>query len=388
MNLLLTVGIAMTAGLLSSRMMKMIHLPNVTGFLVIGLVIGPSVLGILPDESLSSLEILVTVALGFIAFSIGESFQHSHLRLIGKSVFIITLSQSLLAAFSVDTVLILCGYPIAESILLGAIATATAPAATIMVIRQYQAEGPLTDTLLPVVALDDAVGLMVFSVSAAIARTLIAGGPVNISTMFLHPLLQILCSLALGAAVGLLLSAALTLFESHSSRLMLCITAVILALAGSNHFSLSDLLVCMSAGAVLINLRTDASDVMDSCDDWTPPLFLLFFVLSGAELDLRTLPTVGFLGLLYIVLRTGGKYCGAFLGASIVKADPKIRKYLGITLLPQAGVAIGMAQMALHMAPEYGSSIHAVVLAATVIYELIGPVATKIALIKAGEIKV
>ena len=386
MHTLFYLGIAMVAGLIFSRIVKKVRLPNVTGFLVAGLLIGPCCLKLVPSEALEGLNIITTVALGFIAFSIGGEFRIASIRAIGKNVIIITLFQSLLAAALVDIVLCVCGFNTSESIILGAIATATAPAATLMVVRQYKAKGELTNTLLPVVAMDDAVGLVVFSVSSAVASTLSSGGPVSVYSMAVKPLIEIVLSLVSGSLLGLLISVSMRFFHSRSNKLMICIAGVVLGEAVANQFGLSDLLVCMSVGAVFANLRDDALDVMDLCDGWTPPLFMLFFVISGAELDLAALPTVGVLGLIYIVVRALGKYFGAYLGAVVVKASPNIRRYLGITLLPQAGVAIGMAQMALATMPEFGARIQAVVLAATLIYELVGPVATKIALTKADEI--
>ena len=386
MHTLFYLGIAMVAGLIFSRIVKKVRLPNVTGFLVAGLLIGPCCLKLVPSEALEGLNIITTVALGFIAFSIGGEFRIASIRAIGKNVIIITLFQSLLAAALVDIVLCVCGFNTSESIILGAIATATAPAATLMVVRQYKAKGELTNTLLPVVAMDDAVGLVVFSVSSAVASTLSSGGPVSVYSMAVKPLIEIVLSLVSGSLLGLLISVSMRFFHSRSNKLMICIAGVVLGEAVANQFGLSDLLVCMSVVAVFANLRDDALDVMDLCDGWTPPLFMLFFVISGAELDLAALPTVGVLGLIYIVVRALGKYFGAYLGAVVVKASPNIRRYLGITLLPQAGVAIGMAQMALATMPEFGARIQAVVLAATLIYELVGPVATKIALTKAGEI--
>ena len=387
MHTLFYLGIAMVAGLIFSRIVKKVRLPNVTGFLVAGLLIGPCCLKLVPSEALEGLNIITTVALGFIAFSIGGEFRIASIRAIGKNVIIITLFQSLLAAALVDIVLCVCGFNTSESIILGAIATATAPAATLMVVRQYKAKGELTNTLLPVVAMDDAVGLVVFSVSSAVASTLSSGGPVSVYSMAVKPLIEIVLSLVSGSLLGLLISVSMRFFHSRSNKLMICIAGVVLGEAVANQFGLSDLLVCMSVGAVFANLRNDALEVMDVCDGWTPPLFMLFFVISGAELDLAALPTVGVLGLIYIVVRSFGKYFGAYLGSVVVKASPNIRKYLGITLLPQAGVAIGMAQMVLTQLPQFGARIQAVVLSATLIYELVGPVATKIALTKAGEIQ-
>ena len=380
-------GIAMVAGLVLSRVVKKLRLPNVTGYLIAGLLIGPCVLGLVPQAALDKLNIITTIALGFIAFSIGGEFKLSSIRSIGKNVIIITLFQSIMAAALVDIVLCLCGFNVSESIILGAIATATAPAATPMVVRQYKAKGELTNTLLSVVAMDDAVGLIVFAVSNAIADTLASGAQPSVYTMAVAPLIEIALSLLSGGLLGFLISLSMRFFHSRANKMCICIAGVVLGVAIAQQFGLSDLLVCMSVGAVFANLRNDALEVMDVCDGWTPPLFMLFFVISGAELDVGALPTVGLLGVLYIVVRSFGKYFGAYLGSVVVKASPNIRKYLGITLLPQAGVAIGMAQMVLTQLPQFGARIQAVVLSATLIYELVGPVATKIALTKAGEIQ-
>ena len=380
-------GIAMVAGLVLSRVVKKLRLPNVTGYLIAGLLIGPCVLGLVPQAALDKLNIITTIALGFIAFSIGGEFKLSSIRSIGKNVIIITLFQSIMAAALVDIVLCLCGFNVSESIILGAIATATAPAATLMVVRQYKAKGELTNTLLPVVAMDDAVGLIVFAVSNAIADTLASGAQPSVYTMAVAPLIEIALSLLSGGLLGFLISLSMRFFHSRANKMCICIAGVVLGVAIAQQFGLSDLLVCMSVGAVFANLRNDALEVMDVCDGWTPPLFMLFFVISGAELDVGALPTVGLLGVLYIVVRSFGKYFGAYLGSVVVKASPNIRKYLGITLLPQAGVAIGMAQMVLTQLPQFGARIQAVVLSATLIYELVGPVATNIALTKAGEIQ-
>ena len=381
-------GIAMVAGLVLSRVVKKLRLPNVTGYLIAGLLIGPCVLGLVPQTALDSLNIITTIALGFIAFSIGGEFKLSSIRSIGKNVIIITLFQSIMAAALVDIVLCVCGFNVSESIILGAIATATAPAATLMVVRQYKAKGELTNTLLPVVAMDDAVGLIIFAVSSAIADTLASGAQPSVYTMAVAPLIEIVLSLVSGGLIGFAVSLSMRFFHSRANKMCICIAGVVLGVAIAQQFGLSDLLVCMSVGAIFANLRNDALEVMDVCDGWTPPLFMLFFVISGAELDVTALPTVGLLGVLYIVVRSFGKYFGAYLGSVAVKASPNIRKYLGITLLPQAGVAIGMAQMVLTQLPQFGARIQAVVLSATLIYELVGPVATKIALTKAGEIQV
>lgn len=387
MQAILSLAVAMVFGLLLTRPAKLIHLPNVTAYLVAGLIVGPYCLNVFHEGDTAVISALTSIALGFIAFSIGVEFKFSHIKKIGSSSITITILQACLATLLVDVTLIAFGFPLPLSLTLGAIAAATAPAATLMVVRQYHATGPVTSTLLPVVAMDDAVGLVLFSVSLSVSQALSGSGGLTVRSMLLEPLAEIVLSLAVGCVIGLLIALSMRFFHSKANRLSIAVTAVLAGSAVASIFNLSSLLLCMAIGACLINLRNDAEAVLEVTDNWTPPLFMLFFVLSGAELDLAVVPTVGLVGILYLVARSLGKYFGSFLGASIVKASPNIRKYLGITLLPQAGVAIGMAQVALTALPAYGTKIQAVVLSATLIYELIGPVLTKMALTAAGEIE-
>ncbi|MDO4572658.1 MAG: cation:proton antiporter [Clostridia bacterium] len=388
MNALFYVALAMLAGLLLTRVVKLAHLPNVTGYLVAGLLIGPSCLNLVGRESLAGLDILSSMALGFIAFSIGVEFKLSSVRHIGGRCIVITLCQALGAVLLVDLALCACGFELPLALTLGAIATATAPAATLMVVRQYRAKGPVTNTLLPVVAMDDAIGLVIFSISVAVAGALSGGAAAGFTSVIVKPFAEILLSLLAGGALGVLAALSMRLFHSRANRLCVCVMLVLLGCGLAARFGLSDLLLCMAAGAVYVNLFDDSPHVLEGMDAWTPPLFLLFFVISGAELDLAILPSVGLLGLVYLLARSLGKYFGAFAGAAIVRAEPNIRKYLGVTLLPQAGVAIGMAQIAVAKLPAYGARIQAVVLAATLVYELAGPVLTKLALQRAGEITI
>ena len=377
----------MVAGLLMNRAAKRVGLPNVTGYLVAGLLIGPSLLNIFTAQAAGEAAVITNVALGFIAFSIGGEFKVGAIRSFGSAVLTITLFQSLTACAMVDAVLLLCRFPTPLALTLGAIATATAPAATLMVVRQYHAEGPVTRMLLPVVALDDAVGLIVFAISLSVSQALSSGKTPSVSNMLLAPLKDIALSLAVGTALGFALAFALRFFHSKANRLCLILCAVFLGTALADRWGLSSLLLCMMVGAVMVNLRTDSDEVLDLTDGWTPPLFLLFFVISGAELDPTILPSVGLLGIAYLLARTGGKYLGARIGAKVANAHPNVQKYLGITLMPQAGVAIGMSQIVITALPQYGAEIRAVALCATLIYELVGPLLTKFALTKSGEIK-
>ena len=389
MNILLTIGIAMGAGLLVSRAARAVKLPNVTAFLVAGLLIGPCVGGILTRQQAASLEVISDAALGFIAYSIGAEFKLSYLKKIGKAPLTITICQGLATALCVDAGLILCGVDVPLSLLLGAIALATAPAATLMVVRQYKANGPVTQMLLPVVAMDDALGLMVYSISSSVAEGML-GGEMTAMSMVVTPLIEIVGSVALGAALGLVLAFSARFFASRGNKLALSIACVLAGVGLCDMLNLSSLLVCMMIGAVMVNLSQQREVLMEQCDRFTPPVFLLFFVLSGADLDLSVLPSVGLIGLLYLTLRCFGKWGGTMLGAHFVHADSNIKKYLGLTLLPQAGVAIGMAtQVSSHfaaLAPQLAAQVNTIVLAGVLVFELVGPIITKFALTKAGEI--
>lgn len=404
-NVVLTIAIALVLGLLSTRLMKVIGLPNVTGYLIVGLIIGPYMLGIIDEPTLNSLGIVSSLALGFIAFSIGVEFKIRHIKEIGKSAITITMFQALLATLFVDVALLIAipSMP-AEAIVLGAIATATAPAATLMVVRQYKAKGIVTGTLLPVVALDDAVGLVVFAISNSIALSMLSGASLTVLNLVVWPLLEIIVSLAVGAIIGGLLSLVPTFFKSRDNRLIATIIAVFACIgicevftqlnsSGVMPFALSDLLVCMMAGAVFVNLRVESEKIMEGTDRWTPVVFMLFFIISGAELNILNLGNLQIVLILviYLIARCAGKYVGSFVGAVVTKADKNVRNYLGITLWPQAGVAIGMATLCKKEFTaagfdEVGSTIVTITMCAVLVYELFGPVFTKIALTKAGEI--
>ncbi len=387
MNVLLALAIAFAMGLFFSRLIRYIHLPNVTAYLLAGLVVGPYVLNALTPEMNTQLSIISDVALGFIAYSIGGEFKMSYLKEIGIKPIIITIFEGCTASLLVFLVLFLIGQPLPLCLALGAIAAATAPAATLMVIRQYKANGPVSKMLLPVVAMDDALGLILYAVMIALARTIERGEVLTVMTLVVKPLVEIVGSLALGVVIGLVLVYVLRFFHSRGNKLSLTIMVVFAAVGLSDMWGLSSLLVCMMVGATMVNLCRQSDTMLEQCDRFTPPLFLLFFVLSGANLDLAVLPTVGVVGIAYVLTRAVGKALGATIGAKLEKCDANIVKYLGFTLIPQAGVAIGMARMCQTSLPEYGTVINAVVLAGTLIYELTGPVITKIALTKAGEIK-
>lgn len=387
MNTLLALSLGMIVGLLMTRIMKKFNLPNVTGYLIAGLIVGPYCLGIFNHENIEGLSIITEAALGFIAFSIGGEFKFSALKQLGAKIFVITLLEAVGASALVSTVLIIAGFNPQLALVLGAIASATAPAATLMVVRQYKARGPVTSTLLPVVAIDDAVCLMLFSVLSSVAKALGAKGEFSFYETIVKPLIEIAGSLVVGFAVGFVLAIATKFFLSRANRMSLVVTAVFLGVGLSELLGFSSLLFCMAIGAALANFSKVTDAVMEGTDRWTPPVFMLFFVISGAHFNFEVLKSVGIAGILYLVFRSAGKYFGAMLGCVFTKAEKNVRKYLGITLLPQAGVAIGMAQLSLTVVPDYGEQIRAVILCATLVYELVGPLLTKIVLTKAGEIK-
>ena len=407
-TIFLTLSIALLSGLLLSRLAKLAELPAVTAYLVAGVLIGPFLLGRLGigfDFGTNSPEhysMLSDLALGFIAFAIGNEFRLSQLKKIGKQATVIGIFQAVFTTVIVDIALIALSFalpsgmlPLPAAIILGAIATATAPAATLMVVRQYKAKGKVTDILLPVVALDDAVGLIVFAVSFGISKALVHG-EFSIAAIVLEPILEIVCSLGLGAIMGVLFTFCEKFFSSNSKRLCLSITCVIFTVAlsmlkfeiGGIHIGFSTLLVCMMLGTMFCNLCDFSAEIMEKTDKWTNPIFTLFFVLSGAELELSVFTDAAIVGIgvAYIVSRSIGKYFGAYSSAKICRCDKSTTKYLGITLLPQAGVALGMSVTAMELG-EVGSLIRNIVLFSVLIYELVGPTLTKMALTRAGEIE-
>jgi len=409
MNLFLAAAIALIAGLLMTRVASKFGLPDVTAYLVAGVLVGPYVLGQLGVPGLgftsaaevAQLGFIPSTALGFIAFSIGSEFVVSELKKTGRTILVIGILQALMTAVIVDIVLLIAHALIpgsisaAGAIVMGAIATATAPAATLMVVRQYKAKGKVVDVLLPVVALDDAVGLAVFAVSFGVARAM-SDGTVDLVSIAVDPLIEIVLSLVLGGILGEVLTRLEKLFNPGRNRMALIVGFVLLTVAlsmlsfdiGPVHVGFSTLLVCMAMGVVFCNRCPIADDLMTKADKWTSPLFALFFILSGAELELsvfRSGVVIG-IGILYILFRCVGKYFGAWFSAAVTKSDPMVRKWLGITLFPQAGVALGMSVTVSSWGAE-GALIRNIILFGVLVYELFGPVLTKYALTQSGDIQ-
>lgn len=411
MNLLLPVALSLCVGLMMTRIFKKLglKLPDVTAFLIAGVAVGPFVLGAFGIEGLgfTSLEqveatsVISNVALGFIAFDIGNEFRLESLKKTGRQALLIGIFQALAATAVVDLVLVLISVTthilsISAAITLGAIASATAPAATLMVVRQYKAKGPLTDLLLPIVALDDAVGLIIFAVSLGIAQA-IKGGAVSVVTVLVNPLLEIVCSLALGALMGAVMTWMEKMFFSNTNRLSMTISFVMMTIAlatikielpGGLEIGFSSLLVCMMLGTIFCNISEFSEDIMARAEKWTAPLSAVFFVLSGAELDISLFGNFAIVGvgMIYILTRSAGKYFGASISSVAAGCSATVRKYLGITLLPQAGVALGMVVSAQALGGDDAAIIKNIILFAVLIYELFGPMMTKTALAAAGEI--
>ena len=407
-SVFLSLSIALLAGLLLSRLAKVVQLPAVTAYLVAGVLVGPFVLGALgvpgigiTAEQIEGFGLIPDLALGFIAFAMGNEFRLAQLKKIGKQATVIGVFQAIFTTVIVDAVLIGLHFlmpdkfSLAAAIVLGAVATATAPAATLMVVKQYKAKGPVTDILLPVVALDDAVGLVVFAVSFGVAKSINLGN-VDVLSVVLEPLLEVVLSLALGFLMGLLFTFCERFFHSRSKRMAVSVTFVMMTVAvsclkfhiGPVHIGFSSLLACMMLGTVFCNFCEVSEELMDRADRWMTPILILFFVISGAELELSVFAdlAVVLIGVVYILSRSVGKYFGALTSAKLTGCDDNIVKYLGITLLPQAGVALGMAIKAVELGPD-GAIVRNITLFAVLIYELVGPFLTKIALTKAGDIK-
>ena len=407
-SIFMSLSIALLSGLLLSRLVKKVKLPAVTAYLIACVLIGPFVLGALnipgigiTAEQIEGFGLISDLALGFIAFAMGNEFRLAQLKKIGKQATVIGIFQALFTTVVVDVVLIGLHFlmpdklSLSAAIVLASVATATAPAATLMVVKQYKAKGPVTDVLLPVVALDDAVGLVIFAISFGVAKS-ISIGTVDVLSVILEPLLEVVLSLGLGFVMGLLFTICEKYFHSRSKRMAVSVTFVMMTVAisclkfdvGGIHIAFSSLLACMMLGTVFCNMCEVSEELMDRADRWTTPILILFFVISGAELELSVFAdwAVVVVGVVYIISRSIGKYFGANISAKMTHSDPNIVKYLGITLLPQAGVALGMAIKAIELGPD-GAIVRNITLFAVLIYEIVGPFLTKVALTKAGDIR-
>lgn len=385
-QVILSLAVMLFSGFLMTRLTKLAHLPNVTGYILAGVLIGPCVLNLIPETVQNGMDFVTDVALAFIAFGVGKYFKLGRLRKNGRSVLTLTVFESLIAALLVFLVMaFVFRLPIPFSLLLGAIGSATAPASTIMTIRQYKAKGQFVDILLQIVALDDAVALLAFSVCAAIAQAMEGGGGISPKAVLL-PILWNLLALAAGALAGFLLHKLIGENRSSQHRLVL-VTALLLSITGfCTALDISPLLACMVMGAVYINVSGNKK-VFKQVNGFTPPIQLLFFVLSGMRMDLTALKAAGLIGVVYFLVRIIGKYAGAWLGAVLGKASVPIRRYLGLALIPQAGVSIGLALLGQRILPaESGALLSTIILSSGVLYEMIGPACAKAAIFLSGSV--
>lgn len=374
------------SAILFGRLAKFVKLPNVTGYLIAGLILGPSLLNLIPASMVDGFAVISDAALGFIAFSIGSEFNLAYFKKVGTAPILIAVCESFGAIILVTVALIAFGFDTRLSILLGAIAAATAPAQTIMVINQYKAKGPLTSMLMSVVAIDDAVALIGFGFAATIVKMMNSQEDVNILLSIVNPILEIVISFLIGGILSIFMKIIFRWFKKPSNVLCITIAFIMLAYWLAEQLHGSPLLACMTLGAVLVNVYSDIDKVLKATDGFTPPIFMIFFVISGAGFKISALAGIGVIGLTYVIVRIAGKIVGAWVGGKLTKQEDKICKYLGPTLMPQAGVALGLIVAAGSIVPDYAEQIRVVILCSTFIYSIIGPVAAKIALQKSGEI--
>lgn len=387
MDVLFKLSIVIVVGWLGGKLAKILKLPNVSGYLVAGLFLGPSFFKLISSQDMNSFTIISEVALAVVAFSIGSEFVMKDMMKLGKSIVIITLAEVVGAIFLVFSVMFFVfKQDFVFSIIIASMSAATAPAATLMVMRQYRSDGPVTRTVLPVVALDDVLGIMAFGIAMSVARIYVGAGEFTFWQMISQPFIEIFGSIALGAVLGIVLTF-LSKKSGDTDELLIVTLAMIFAATGlSKMWGLSPLLTSIMMGTALVNLMHNPNRVFFSLNHFTPPVYLLFFTLAGASLDLGVLMGVGLMGLGYIIARAAGKMVGAWLGAKSVNAEPTVQKYLGLALLPQGGISIGLSVLVRQHLPEYSAAIITIIMFSVLVYEVSGPIFAKIAIQKAGEI--
>ncbi len=385
-EILFDVALLLIAGVLFGRLVKKLNLPNVTGYLIAGLLFGPSVLNVISAEMVDNLNIISDIALGFIAFSIGSEFNLKYFKKVGMAPIIIATMESFGAILFVAGTLIILRFDFRLSIILGAIAAATAPAQTIAVINQYKAKGSLTSMLMSVVAIDDATALIGFGFATTIVKMLESSEDFNFVISILTPLYEILISFVIGAGVSIIMKFMFGWFKKSSNRICIIISLILFTYWLSTILDGSPLLACMALGGVLVNIFSDIDNILSVSEAFNPPILMLFFVVSGAGFQISALKSIGFIGLIYVIMRVAGKWLGAWFGGGVMKQEQKICKYLGAALIPQAGVALGLVAAASRMVPDYAAQIKVIILCSTFIYSIIGPAVAKTALVKSGEI--
>ena len=393
MNTILSIAVFVGLGMVLARVLKRFGSPEVLSYILGGLVISVCLARFLPKGFISAGDTVGTVALGFIAFEIGDTFRLKNVREVGSKGLWLSVVQAVftyavvLLGFLATEALHVTHLPNAMpvALFLASTAAATAPAATFMVVQEYRAKGPLTNYQLMAVTFDDAVGIILFDISVVIMRIILRGGPLHVSEMILAPLREIGLSLLIGAVTGFVMVAMSRWFRSKSERLLLAIMIVLATVGISQVFGVSSLLACMVTGTLFANMAVDPTSTFANVDTWTVPLLLMFFVFSGADINLALLPKFAIIALCYVILRSFGKIFGSWAGARMVKAPATVAKYLGWAMLPQAGVAIGFAVIARSMFPEL-SYLSTIVLAIVIVFEIVGPLAAKRALFGSKEV--
>lgn len=385
-KIIIEVAIMLSAGIIFGRLAKFVRLPNVTGYLIAGLLLGPSFFNFIPVSMVNGFSVISNVALGFIAFSIGSEFNLVYFKKVGIAPVVIAMTESFGAIILVTLTLIIFGFDMKLSILLGAIAAATAPAQTIMVINQYKAKGPLTSMVMSVVAIDDAVALIGFGFATTIVKMMSSSLSTNIVLSILTPIYGVVISFILGAITSVIMKLTFRWFKKSANRLCIIIALILITYWLAEVCNGSPLLACMALGGVFVNIYEDIDSIVKITESFSPPIFMIFFVISGAGFEISALGGIGFIGLLYVIMRVVGKIAGAWIGGKITKQEEKICKYLGPTLIPQAGVALGLIVVAGNIIPEYAAEIRVIILCSTFIYSVIGPVVAKSALERSGEI--
>jgi Kef-type K+ transport system membrane component KefB len=386
-NVILKLSIILVVGFIFGKFAKMLKLPNVSGYLIAGLFLGPSFFNFVSPEESESFEIISELTLSFIAFGIGSEFMLKDIVAMGKKIAIITLAEVVGAIGVVFSVMyFIFNQDFAFSLVIASMSAATAPAATIMVIRQYRAYGPVTKTILPVVALDDVYGIMAFGIALSIAKILVGNDGFSLLKIVGVPLMEIFGSLLLGLVLGVIISL-LTKKSDPKDELQIKTLFFIGLSAGiSMLLGLSPLLTNIMMGATLANMRSFSNRSFSSVNDFVAIFYVLFFTLAGASLDLSILWGVGFVGVGYIIARASGKIFGSYVGAVITKAEPTVRKYMGFALLPQGGISIGLSVLVMQQLPQYSVAITTIIMASVLFYETLGPIFAKIAIQKSGEI--
>ncbi len=387
MDVLFKIGIVLIIGMLGGKIARKFKLPNVSGYLVAGLFLGNSFFKFITANDIEAFAIISEFALALIAFSIGSEFIIRDMLKIGKSIIIITLAEVVGAVLIVFLVMYyLFSEPFAFSIVIASMSAATAPAATLLVIQQYKARGPLTKTIIPVVALDDVFGIMVFGIAMALAKLSVGYSELSFLSMLIEPVKEILGSVILGFLLGLVLALITKKAKNHDALQGSSLAFIAIAAGLANLLGFSPLLTNIMLGATLVNLLKTPKRVFGAVNDFVSPVYVLFFTLAGASLDLGIFATVGAMGIAYILSRAGGKFLGAYIGARSVRANEAVTKYLGLALLPQGGISIGLSFLVRQYLPEYAVAINTIIMFSVLIYEVSGPIFAKIAIQKAGEI--